>query len=302
MSNSTNKTKAGYIAIIGKPNAGKSTLMNCILESKISIVTDKPQTTRKRVLGIYSKDNVQMVFLDTPGVLKPRYELQKNMMEYVDDALITADILAVLVDLSKFDMERNYFHSEFLEKIKSQTKPKVLILNKIDTFKNVKNILPVIKYFADMKIFDEIIPISALKNSEIQDLLKVLEQHLPEGEFYFDPELLSTLNERFFVSEIIREHIFKDFYKEVPYSTEVNIVEFKEREKGKWYISAEIIVERNSQKTIMIGENGAKIKEIGERSRRDIEEHLQTEIFLELFVKVRENWRNDKNMLKSFGY
>ena len=232
------KTKAGYIALIGKPNAGKSTLMNCILGSKISIVTDKPQTTRKRVLGIYSEGSSQMVFLDTPGILKPRYELQKNMMEYVDDALVTADILAVLVDLEKFDLEKNYFHSEFLDKIKNAAKPKILILNKIDTYKDIKYILPVIKFFGDMKIFDEIIPVCALRNAEIDSLIKIFDKYLPESEFYFDPELLSTLNERFFVSEIIRENIFNDFRQELPYSTEVNIVEFKERAKGKWvYIS-----------------------------------------------------------------
>lgn len=298
---SEGKTKAGFVTIIGMPNAGKSTLLNSILGDKLSIVTDKPQTTRKQVLGIRSDKNNQVIFLDTPGLLKPRYEMQRSMMRYVNDSLETADIITIIWDLEKdkdkFDLLDRRF--EFLGKIK---KPKILLLNKIDTYDNIKEILPIIAKASEKGIFDEIIPISAIKNASVDEYLEVLKKYLPESPFYYDPELLSTQSERFFVSELIRENIFKRFREEIPYSTEVSIVEFKEREEGKWFISADIIVEKGSQKGILIGKKGAKIKEIGEVSRKAIEEHLQMPVFLELFVKVREKWRDKPNMLKNMGY
>ncbi len=295
-------TKSGYIALVGKPNAGKSTLMNALMGTKLSIVTPKPQTTRKRVLGIYTDGDMQIVFHDTPGLLKPKYEMQRTMMEYVDDSMRDADIIAVLLDLEKCRDPKTYFHETFIENLSRIKKPKILLLNKLDTKTDRKEVLPLIIAINEMALFDEIIPMSALKSSNIGTFLEVAKKYLPEGVFYYDPEMLSTQPQRFFVSEMIREHIFRGFGDEVPYSTEVSISEFKERENGKWFISADIIVERDSQKKIMIGKGGLKIKTIGEKARADIEEHLGLPIYLELFVKVRKDWRDKKNMLKSFGY
>ncbi len=296
------QTKAGYVAIIGKPNAGKSTLMNSIIGTKLSIVTAKPQTTRKRILGIYSEDNVQVVFLDTPGIINPKYEMQKTMMGYVDKSVEESDAILVLIDLTKFENFESYFSSELTDVLKKSIRPKILLINKIDTYKDVKDVLPLIKSISELALFNEIFPISALKGENLKTLIPTIAKYLPTSEFYYDPELLSTQPERFFVSEIIREQVFILYSKEIPYSTEIAIVEFKERENGKWYISAEIIIERRTQKRIIIGEKGAKLKEVGERSRKAIEEHLGVPVYLDIFVKVREKWRNSTGMLKSFGY
>lgn len=296
------KTKAGYVAIIGKPNAGKSTLMNSIIGAKLSIVTPKPQTTRKRILGIFSEDEIQIIFLDTPGIINPRYEMQKTMMGYVDKSVEESDAVLVLIDLTKFENFESYFSSELTDVLKKSKKPKILLINKIDTFKNVKEVLPLIKSISELNLFNDIIPISALKGENVKSLIPTIGKYLPFSEFYYDPELLSTQPERFFVSEIIRETVFISYAKEIPYSTEIAVVEFKERENGKWYISAEIIIERSTQKRIVIGEKGTKLKEVGEKSRKAIEEHLGVPVYLDLFVKVREKWRNNTGMLKSFGY
>lgn len=295
------KTHAAYVAIVGKPNAGKSTLMNAIVGAKLSITNPKPQTTRKRVVGIYTNNENQIVFTDNPGMLEPRYELHKVMMDYVNQSLDESDIFLILFDVTEFKKGFE-LPKQFMNAIKNTDKPLVLVLNKIDLLKNVKEVLPMIKYFSEMGIFREIVPVSALKSAETDGLINVLIKYLPENEFYFDEEFLSTLNERFFVSELIREQVFSQLKEELPYSSEVNIAEFKEREKGKWFISAEIIVERSSQKRIVIGDKGSRIKEIGEKARREIEAHLEMPVFLELFVKVRDKWRNDKNMLRNFGY
>jgi GTPase len=295
-------TKAGYLTIVGKPNAGKSTLMNAVLGTKLSIVTQKQQTTRKPVLGIYTQDDCQIVFTDTPGILKPKYEMQRSMVGYIYSAIEDADIIAVIYDAMKFQYDGDLFPDDFIKAIKKSGKPVFLLLNKIDLFKDVKFVLPIIDSFSKLGFFDEIIPISALKQASIDKFLKTAEKYLPESEFYFDPEYLSTQTERFFVSELIREIVFNEYHEEIPYSTEINIPEFKEREVGKWYISAEIIIERKSQKPIIIGAKGEKLKKVGERARLAIEAHLQKEIYLDLFVKVREKWRNNKTLLRSYGY
>lgn len=302
MSETDTITKSGYVALIGKPNVGKSTLLNAILDTKISIVTKKPQTTRRNVLGILSYDNVQVVFIDTPGILKPKYELHRKMMGYIDSSLDEADIIVIIIDCIDYLKSGEYFPESFDLALKSASIPAIAIINKIDLLKNVKEVLPIIDGLNKSKLFKEIIPISALKKTSVNELIKTIELYLPETPFYFDSELLSTQSERFFVSEIIRRRVFDAFGEEIPYSTDILIREFKERSFGKWYIAADIIVERQSQKAIIIGAEGQKIKHIGERSRKDIEEHLSSEIFLELFVKVRPNWRNDKNLLTQFGY
>jgi GTPase len=293
-------TKAGYVAIIGKPNSGKSTLLNAILGTKLSIVTPKPQTTRKRVLGIYTLDKTQIVFLDTPGILSPKYTMQQIMMEYVAGAVSESDVLVVILDMEKYQTEGM---PESIVKILNNTdKPAIAALNKVDKMKDRKDILPYIAEISQLGIFKDVVPMSALKNMNVVELVSTIENYLPEHEFFYDEDMLSTQNERFFVSEIIRENIFMLTKEELPYSSEVSILEFKEREFGKWFIHAEIIVERTTQKRIIIGSGGALIKEIGERSRKQIEEHLGQGVFLELFVKVRPKWRDDSNRLRSFGY
>lgn len=295
-------TKAGYIAIIGKPNVGKSTLMNAIIGEKLSIVTAKPQTTRRNVLGIYTKDNIQMVFIDTPGVLKPRYELHRSMMQNVEESLSGADIIIVIADVTRPETATKVLTPPFIEAIQKINKPCIAIINKMDALPDKKQALPLIAALHELSVFKEYLPISAKESDNVPELLRVLESYLPESPMYHDPELLSTMPQRFFVAELIRETIFESLKEELPYSTEVSIAEFHEKGKGKWHISADIIVEKDSQKAIMIGEKGSMIKHIGSESRKKIEDHLQMPVFLELFVKVREDWRDKSTYLRSFGY
>jgi GTP-binding protein Era len=302
MSENQINTYAGFVAIIGKPNAGKSTFMNTVLGEKLSIVTPKPQTTRKRVLGIYTKDNYQIVFTDTPGFIKPRYALHEAMMEYVSEEVLSADILLVIFDVTEFHNGKEAFHSSFFELLAKSNAPKILLLNKVDLLRDKKAMLPAIDYFAKKGIFSEILPISALDPEQVAESIEILKKYLPKMPFYYDEDVLSTQNERFFVAELIREQIFLQCEEEIPYSTEVSIVEFNERPNGKWFISAEIIVERPSQKAIIIGKEGARLKSIGELARSSIEAHLGVPVFLELFVKVRPKWRSNPRQLKSFGY
>lgn len=296
------ETKAGYVAIIGKPNAGKSTLMNSLIGANLSIITHKPQTTRKRVLGIYTEGNTQIVFLDTPGVLTPKYEMQESMMRYVRNSIEEADCLILIYDITKFN-KLDPIPEELLEFFKDTRKKIILILNKIDLLKDVKETLPIIATFDKMQLFADIIPVSALKENDLEKrLIPVISEYIPKSHFYYDKELISTQPERFFVSEIIREAILLSYHEEIPYSTEVHIVDFKERDFGKWYINAEIIVEKQTQKKIIIGSNGEKLKTVLERARKNIEEHLEQEIYLDVFVKVRNKWRDKPSMLRSFGY
>lgn len=292
----------GYIALIGAPNVGKSTLLNALVGAKLSIVSPKPQTTRKRVVGVRTNENHQLIFLDTPGIIDPKYELHKVMMQYVDFAIEEADIIGFMIDVVTHIDPKEIISSTIEENLKSSGKPSILILNKIDLLKNTKLVLPIIEAYTKSELFKEYVPISATKLAGIDELLKVFKQYLPIGEFVYDEEILSTQNERFFVSELIREKLFKMFREEIPYSTEVQIVDFVERQRGKWYINAEIIVEKETQKPIILGAGGSRIKKLGEVARKDIEAHLGQQVYLDLFVKVRKNWRNNKSMLKFFGY
>jgi GTP-binding protein Era len=295
------QTRAGYVAIVGLPNAGKSTLMNKLIGENLSIVTDKPQTTRKRVLGIHTCENVQIVFIDTPGALKPRYELQRKMMEYFRNSLAEADAICLLIEAQKFDLNE-IAEGGLLEELKMTKKPIVAVLNKIDLLADVKQTLPMIDGLSKLGAFSDIVPVSALKEASLERLIGIFEKYMPESEFYYDSEYISAQPEKFFVSEIIREYVFKQFREEIPYSTEVTVRQFKERHKGKWYIAADIVLERQSQKVIVVGANGESVKRIGEAARQDIEKFLSAEVYLDLFVKVRPKWRYNKNMLKNFGY
>lgn len=298
----TIQQKTGYVAILGLPNSGKSTLLNTLLGQKLSIITSKPQTTRKRILGILSDENYQIIFLDTPGILSPSYLLQEKMMEDVKISLDDADVIVLIIDVKEDPFAENLFKQEFVnEYVLNSKKPKLLILNKVDLITQDK-VTELIKHFESQKLFEEIIPLSATFNFNTQRVKEEIICFLPEGPKLFPDEQITDENERFFVSEIIREKILELYRDEVPYSCEVLITEFKEREEDKDFISAEVVVERDSQKAIIIGKAGASIKKLGQVARESIEELLQREVFLELRVKVRKKWRSDEILLKSFGY
>jgi len=296
------QNKAGYVAIIGLPNAGKSTLMNALIGEKLSIVTSKPQTTRKKILGILTKENYQIIFLDTPGILNPEYLLQEKMLDYVEVSVRDADVILFIIDISDDETGEKTLGNENVKRILQKAKQeKILAINKVD-LSNQQIVDNVIKNLSSKKIFSKIIPISASLGYNIDTVVNSILECLPEHPKYFPDDELSDANERFFVSEIIREKIFEQYRDEIPYSCEVLIDEFKERTKGKDYIRAIIIVEKESQKPIIIGDNGSSIKKLGKTARESIETFLGREVFLELFVKVRAKWRSNPLLLKSYGY
>jgi GTP-binding protein Era len=294
--------KSGYVTILGLPNAGKSTLMNALLGQKLSIITSKPQTTRKRILGILSSEDYQVIFLDTPGIINPGYLLQEKMMEAVAHSITDADIIILIVDISADPQGENTLNNIFVEqKLTEIKKPLLLILNKVDLSEQEK-VKELITKYESLKKFKKVIPVSALMNFNIEDVLNTIVETLPEGPKYYPDDIVADENERFFVSEIVREKIFELYKEEIPYSTEVIVTDFKEREANKNYILAEIIVEKDSQKGILIGKQGTAIKKLGLDARKAIEEFLQCEVYLELRVKVKKHWRSDEKQLKSFGY
>lgn len=288
--------KAGFIAIIGKPNAGKSTLVNSMLGQPLSIVTPKPQTTRNKIFGIYTKDNVQIVLVDTPGILEPKYKLQAYMKREVESSFLEADVVILVIDASDYSRESVI---EVFDKYKMQFKKHKLfcIINKIDLVTS-EVVLHMINDLSSNFGFDEIIPLSAKKKYNVSELIDTIKKYLPEHEFYFDSDVIAAQPERFFVSELIREVMLYMYSEEIPFSVFVDIDEFKEREHGKDYIRVSLIVEKDSQKKIIIGSKGKMIKSLGEHARKKIEEFLGKSIFLELYVKVRKNWKNDEEFLK----
>jgi GTPase len=294
--------RTGYVAILGLPNSGKSTLLNALLGQKLSIITSKPQTTRKRIPGILSEENYQIIFLDTPGILSPSYLLQEKMMEDVKTSLDDADVLVMIIDVKEDPFAEKLSSQEFVkENVSNSRKPKLLILNKVDLITQDR-VNELIKQFESQKIFEEVIPISASQNFNIMRVREEIIRFLPDGPKLFPDDQVTDENERFFVSELIREKLLELYKDEIPYSCEVLIVDYKEREEKKDFISAEIVVERDSQKAIIIGKGGTAIKKLGQLARESIEGFLQKEVFLELRVKVRKKWRSDENLLKSFGY
>jgi len=294
--------KSGYVTIVGRPNVGKSTLMNKLIGENLSIITDKPQTTRKRILGILSDEEYQIIFLDTPGMLEPKYLLQKKLVEYIEISIKDADVIIFMITIKDLEKEKKIFGNEDFQKmILKSKKPKLLLINKVD-LTNSEKVTSAIRFLDKDEIFDRIIPISATEGYNIPYVLETIIEFLPEHPKYYPDDQLTTEDERFFVSEKIREKILEIFHDEIPYSVEVVIEDFKEREKGKDYISAVIVVERESQKPIILGKKGSKIKKLGNLARKSIEEFLMREVYLELRVKVRENWRKDKSALKRFGY
>lgn len=287
--------KAGFVSIIGKPNAGKSTLMNALVGEKMSIITPKAQTTRHRIIGIVNEPEYQIVFSDTPGVIKPAYTLQTSMMSAVQGSLIDADIILLVTDIHE-----RYDESDIIDKLKRTDSPVAVLINKIDK-SNAEEVNAKIAYWQETVAPKVTLAISALHDHNIQAVMQFILDHLPEHPPYYEQDALTDKNERFFVSEIIREKVFKLYEKEIPYSTEVVITAFKD-EQYITRISGEIIVERDSQKNIIIGKGGSMIKKVGTYARQDIEEFLRRKVFLELFVKVIPDWRKKDNYLKRFGY
>lgn len=293
--------RTGYVAIVGEPNVGKSTLMNTILGAKLSIVSAKPQTTRKSVLGIATNERAQVIFVDTPGVITPRYLLQEKLVGYVQSALQDADAILLMLDATHPDLER--LATTPVGNIAELGKPIVLLLNKMDALVEKAMILPYIEQFSAMGVFAHVVPISAMRRENTVGLLDMLADFLPYGPPLYDPDMLSQQPERFFVSELIREQILELYRQEIPYSVEVSIVEYREAEApAKIYISADIIVERESQKGILIGRKGEALKTLGARARKSIEEFVGQGVYIELYVKVREAWRSNESRLRSFGY
>lgn len=286
--------RSGYVALIGKPNVGKSTLMNALVGRKLSIVTRKPQTTRHRVLGILSTEDLQIIFLDTPGIIKPRYRLHESMMHNVEDAVADADMLVFMADAKQSRPD------EFsLDVIRDRQA--MLVINKMDLIRQ-EDALPLVDAYTRLRAFDAVIPISAVTGHNLDVLLEEVKSRLPLGPPFYPKDVVSEHPERFFVAEIIREKVFELYREEIPYSTQVNVVNYEEREGEKDRISAEIIVERETQKGIVIGKRGSALKKVGVAARADIEAFLERPVYLDLHVKVREDWRNKSTYLRSFGF
>ena len=289
-------TKAGFVTIFGKPNAGKSTLINALLNFNLSIVNRKVQTTRDRILGVLTEGDYQIVFIDTPGILEPKYELQKFMLTEIRISLTEADLIIQIVDTLNINFEDlKKTDSDYKDLLSN--KKRIIVLNKIDLMKT-DNLLPIMERLKNEFNFDEIVPVSALEHENIDELKKIILKYIPEGEFFYDKDTLTNKPEKFFVSEIIREKILGMYHEEIPYSIMVGITEFKDRGNNLVYINADIIVERESQKIIVIGNKGAGLKKLGERARKDIENFLNKKVYLELFVKVRKDWRNNRKFIK----
>jgi len=288
--------KSGFVNIIGNPNVGKSTLMNNLVGEKLSIITSKAQTTRHRILGIVNGDNFQLIFSDTPGIIKPSYELQDSMMDFVKSALEDADVILYMVEIG----EKSIKNPEVHNKIQSTKTPTIILLNKID-LSNQEDIENQINIWSNKYPNTEIYPISALNNFNTEKVINRIIELIPEFPPYFAKDQLTDKPERFFVNEKLREKILMYYDKEIPYSVEVQTEEFKE-EKSIIKIRSVILVERDSQKGIIIGHKGVALKKIGTKARIDLEKFFGKKVFIELYVKVNKNWRSNPNQLKKFGY
>ena len=288
--------KSGFINIIGNPNVGKSTLMNNLVGEKLSIITSKAQTTRHRILGIVNGDNFQLIFSDTPGIIKPSYELQDSMMDFVKSALEDADVILYMVEIG----EKSSKDSQVHDKIQSNKIPSIILLNKID-LSNQEYIENQINIWSSKYPDTEIYPISALNNFNIEKVINKIIELIPESPPYFPKDQLTDKPERFFVNEKLREKILLYYDKEIPYSVEVQTEKFKD-EESIIKIRSLILVERESQKGIIIGHKGVALKKIGSKARIDLERFFGKKVFIELYVKVSKNWRSNQNQLRKFGY
>jgi len=276
---------SGYVALIGRTNVGKSTFLNAIIEAKISIVSNKPQTTRKQILGIKTTQKGQVVFFDSPGIHKPHFKLNERMMKDVHSSLMDADIILYFIDMES-RREDDFALSLFSE----AKKPIFLVINKIDKFSKGK-ILEKINYFKDIFPWQEIVPISALKEMNLDRLEELIYKYLPEGEGFYPDDEYTVQSEKFYVSELIREKVLHNAEEELPFSTMVNVEEMADKEKV-YYIRAEIYVEKHSQKKILVGKKGNFVKLVGKLARKDLEDYFEKQVYLDLFVKVVPHWRN----------
>ena len=287
--------KVGFVNIFGKPNAGKSTLLNTLMEEKLAIVSPKVQTTRHRIKGILTEDEYQIVFSDTPGIIEPKYKLHEKMMDAVKNSLEDADVALLMVDINEDLEDCDSIFNALKLKV-----PAIVVINKIDRASQEK-IRSAIEFFSGRPYCKKTITISATSGINKKKFIREILELLPEGEPFFDKEEISDLQTRFFVAEFVREKIFNLFGDEIPYQATVVVNEFKEK-STLIKISADIIVQRESQKAIILGEGGKMIKKLGTESRKSIEDFLQQKVFLELFVKVREKWRDNDTWLKEYGY
>ena len=287
--------KSGFVSIIGRPNSGKSTLLNQLLGEKVSIVSEKPQTTRQNILGILTLGEGQIAFKDTPGIHKPEFELNRRMMQLLYDALEGVDLLLVIVDASTTFGAGDQFVIELLQK---QNLPTFLLLNKIDLLQK-ERLLPLISSYAKRHPFAEIIPISALGKDNLDLLVKLVLQHLPEGPAFFPEDQYTDKHERFLVGELVREKVLRHTREELPFSVAVAVNRFQERDDEFVFLACDIVVEKKSQRKIVIGSHGQMLRQIGTEAREDIERLLGKRAYLELFVKVQPNWRNDPRFLDS---
>ncbi|PKO98833.1 MAG: GTPase Era [Bacteroidetes bacterium HGW-Bacteroidetes-8] len=288
--------RSGFVNIIGNPNVGKSTLMNALVGERVSIVTSKAQTTRHRIMGIVNGDDYQIVYSDTPGILKPNYKLQESMMSFVNTAMSDADVILYVTDV----VEKNTKNIEYLERLKSTTTPILLVMNKID-LSNQEDIEKLYQTWRELIPNAEIFPISATEKFNLDPLFNRILELLPQNPAWYDKDIFTDRNLRFFASEIIREKILINYGKEIPYCTEVVIDSFKELE-GIHHIDAIIYVMRDSQKGILIGKGGLALKRVGTQARKDMESFFEKKVFLQIFVKVNPDWREDNKKLRQFGY
>lgn len=288
--------KSGFVNIIGNPNVGKSTLMNALVGEKLSIITSKAQTTRHRIMGIVSGEDFQIVFSDTPGILKPNYKLQESMMKFVTGAVGDADVILYVTDT----VEQSDRSTEIVGRIRKSGIPTIVVINKID-LSNPEALDALVDKWHELLPAAEIVPVSAKENFNVQGLFRKILDVLPEGPAFYPKDTLTDKTLRFFASEIIREKILKFYDKEIPYSCEIEIDSYKE-EPAIDRISATIYVTRDSQKGILIGHKGEKLKKVGKAAREDMEEFLGKKVFLQLYVKVNDDWRNNERQLKRFGY
>ncbi len=289
--------RAGFVNIVGNPNVGKSTLSNRLVGERLSIITSKAQTTRHRIMGIVNGEDYQIVFSDTPGVLKPKFRLQQSMLEYSTGALVDADVLLYVTDV----IESPTKNQDFLDRVARENIPILLIINKIDLLKGNDDLMRIIDQWKQLLPNAEVFPTSALENFNVDNIMKRIVELLPESPPYFGKDALTDRSSRFFVTEIVREKILMTYDKEVPYATQVIVEKFDESDTAI-HIMAVIYVERDTQKGIIIGHQGRKLKHVGIEARKDIEKFFEKKVFLELYVKVEKDWRNQESKLRAFGY
>jgi GTP-binding protein Era len=291
--------KSGFIALVGRPNVGKSTLLNVLVGEKVAIVSSKPQTTRSRITGIKTTEDAQLIFVDTPGLVRPRSALNRHMMQIVREAYQHVDVLILVTDASGTDQLAN--DAFILQQLKEVKTPIFLVINKIDLIDH-RQILPLIESYQQHFPFVEYVPVSALKTVNVDALLRTIIRYLPEGPRYFPTDQLTDQPERFLIAELIREQIFTQTEQEIPYQTAVMVEEMEETDSGILRVEATIYVERDSQKGIVIGKRGSRLKQIGQAARHEIERRLNTRVYLALWVKVRKDWSENEDLIRDMGY